>query len=166
MTTDSRASERRAPGRRSRLLPQLRPVLEVVLALATVAAVLGCVTRFVATPWAVAGSSMSPALKDGDRVVVDLWTYRGQAPRPGEIALLEGPGGVAVVKRVTAVPDAPVPESLLVPRAFPGEELFWVLGDNAQASLDSRDFGAVPRHCFRGRVVWRYWPWSRTGAIR
>lgn len=156
MTTDPR------PG----LLRRLRPALEAVLALASVAAVVLGTTRFVATPWAVSGSSMSPALEDGDRVVVDLWTYRGRPPRPGEIALLEGPRGVPMVKRVAPGPPPGAPTAPLAPVAFPGEELFWVLGDSAEASRDSRDFGAVPRHRFRGRVLWRYWPWTRTGAVR
>lgn len=34
----------------------------------------------------------------------------------------------------------------------------WLLGDNAEASTDSRTFGAVPREAIIGRVRWRYWP--------
>jgi signal peptidase I len=39
------------------------------------------------------------------------------------------------------------------------------LGDNAAASNDSRAFGVIPSRRIRGRVVWRYWPPSRTGVI-
>ena len=42
---------------------------------------------------------------------------------------------------------------------------FRVLGDNPEASDDSRTFGPVPMHRFRGRVVFRYWPPSRFGPI-
>jgi signal peptidase I len=135
----------------------LRTTLEVVLTLGLVAAAVLLVTRFVAVPWAVSGVSMSPTLEPGDRVIVDLWSYRRRGPRPGEVALFDGPGGVPMVKRVSG------------PATPPGDpdEAHWdVVGDNPGASVDSRAFGPVPRHRFRGRVVFRYWPPSRAGSIR
>ena len=49
-------------------------------------------TDWIATPWYIAGSSMEPTLQPGDRVLVDLWSYRHRRPRPGEIVLVQGPG--------------------------------------------------------------------------
>lgn len=125
-------------------------------------------TRFVAIPWAVAGPSMEPTLGDGDRVVVDLWSYRRRAPRPGEVALLYGPGGTAIVKRIAGGPEDP--EEIPVRSPFrpvkADEPWFRVSGDNGGLSQDSRSFGPVPQHLFRGRVVWRYWPLDRIGPIR
>jgi signal peptidase I len=109
---------------------------------------------------------MSPTLRHGDRVIVDLWTFRRRPPRPGEVVLFEGPRGVAMVKRVAPGGPTGAPTSPLADAAGPGEELFWVLGDNQSNSVDSREFGPVARHRFRGRLLWRYWPWSRAGAIR
>ncbi|HEX6852514.1 MAG TPA: S26 family signal peptidase [Candidatus Polarisedimenticolaceae bacterium] len=133
--------------------------LAAPLAAALVVAVGGvaaCV-HGVARPFAIAGPSMQPTLFEGDRVVVDLWTYGGRAPRRGELVLVELADGRSLVKRIA---------SDEIPGEHFGESLFEVLGDNAAASDDSRRFGPVPRERIRGRVVLRYWPPSRAGAIR
>jgi signal peptidase I len=144
----------------------LRTTLQVTLALVLVAVVVLLVTRFIAVPWVVSGISMSPTLEPGDRVIVDLWSYRRRGPRSGEVALLDGPSGIPLVKRVVAERPPGAPESPAIPPLGSGEELWFVVGDNATVSRDSRRFGPVPRHRFRGRVVFRYWPPSRAGAIR
>jgi len=129
------------------------------------------VTRFLAIPWAVLGDSMAPALRPGDRVLVDVWTYRQRPPRPGEIVLLEGPlpGQPVLIKRVAELPPgaAPGPRQRLWPdRGAGAAEHVWVRGDNAEHSVDSRSFGPVPVDRIRGRVFFRYWPPSRAGSIR
>jgi len=110
---------------------------------------------------------MEPTLVDGDRVLVDLWTLRRRAPRPGEVVVLSGPGDEPLVKRVAREPyfgseTYPPPT---IPSESALEPAFIVLGDNRGASRDSREFGRVPQHCLRGRVLWRYWPVSRWGSI-
>jgi len=110
---------------------------------------------------------MDPTLRDGDRVLVDLFTYRHRAPRLGELTLFAGPDGTYMVKRLQ---NGPLPRSetpFLAPfRAADGDEDWFVVrGDNSSASLDSRTFGPVPRHRFRGRVLFRYWPVGRWGPI-
>lgn len=112
--------------------------------------------RTVAVPWAVAGDSMEPALRNGDRVIVDVWSYRQRPPRPGEIALFALGDGILAVKRVGLPPRG---------RSLPPDSR-WVLGDNPALSGDSREFGPVSDERFRGRVVWRYWPPGRAGRIR
>ncbi len=107
---------------------------------------------------------MDPTLRDGDRVIVDLWSLRGRTPRDGEIVLLDGPAGEPLVKRVSRTPEGGSPPSVLAPDS-PLEPTFFVQGDNPGASSDSRAFGPVPRHRIRGRVLWRYWPVSRMGSI-
>ncbi len=138
--------------------------LVVVLAVAA-CAVLGT-TRWLVVPWSVEGPSMEPTLREGDRVIVDLLTFRRREPHEGDVVLIEGPGGVELVKRVaegdsvaTLPPPSLAPNSALEPT-------FIVLGDNRAASRDSRSFGPVPRHSIRGRIVWRYWPVERFGPIR
>jgi len=125
------------------------------------------VTRWVVIPWVVLGPSMEPALSEGDRVLVDLWTLRGRVPRPGEIVVLAGPGDEDLVKRVAPEPypgKDPYPAALLEMESALEPQLP-VLGDNSAHSFDSRSFGRVPKHRIRGRVVWRYWPLSRLGPI-
>jgi len=145
-----------------------RFLLDLVVMLGVFAASALYVTRSVAIPWVVLGPSMKPTLAPGDRIVVDLWTYRRRPPRSGEIALLEGPGRAYLVKRV-ASGTASRPETRDGPGAPPAaadEMWFVVRGDNEAESTDSRQFGAVPRDFFRGRIVFRYWPLDRLGPIR
>ena len=126
-------------------------------------------TERLARPWVVHGDSMAPALRDGDRVVVDLWTYRQRRPHPGEIVLFRGPRSVpnVLVKRVAA--PAAGRRDRPHPRAWPGSTVggagLWLLGDNRGSSEDSRSFGAVPRDRVLGRVAFRYWPPSRAGVV-
>jgi len=120
--------------------------------------------RWIAVPWTVEGASMEPTLKDGERVLVDLWSLRRRPPRTGEIVLFAGPADEPLVKRVAAAPRDGAPPPLLGTDS-PLEPSYFVVGDNAGESSDSRAFGAVPRHRIRGRVAWRYWPPSRLGRI-
>lgn len=145
------------PGVAARAGPTWGFVGRLTIALALAAAAVLATTRFVAVPWVVSGPSMEPALRGGDRVIVDLWTYRARAPRPGEIVLFEAPvAGGRLVKRVAG---GPIPGPQL------GVTVYTVLGDNAEESLDSRAFGPVERTAIRGRIVFRYWPLSRAGRI-
>ena len=90
---------------------------------------------------------MRPTLEPGDRLVV--WSP-GKV-RAGDLVAVRDPRNPArtVVKRVAAV----------------GGEGVAVVGDNPDASTDSRTFGPVPPGLVRGRVFYRYWPEARRGRI-
>jgi signal peptidase I len=128
------------------------------LLLALLAVGLYLVTARLVLPWTVRGPSMEPALNDGDRVLVDLWSYRHRAPRRGEVVLFGAPepGGGMRIKRVGS--------SVLGQDPIPGG--VWVEGDNRSRSVDSREYGAVSRRAIRGRVFFVYWPPSRAGPMR
>ncbi len=94
---------------------------------------------------------MRPTLLEGDRLLVDRWTYRHRRPRTGELVLLAAPDGSSLVKRVARAPAGTAPEEV------------WVLGDDPAHSADSRELGAFPVGRVVGRVVFCYWPPSRVG---
>lgn len=127
-----------------------------VAAIVSLAAVGGCL-RWVARPFAVAGPSMEPTLLEGDRVIVDVWSFRRRVPVEGEVVVVALDVGTPRVKRIASAP--------IRGEGF-GEMAFVVLGDNPPQSDDSRRFGPVPRDRVLGRVVFRYWPPSRAGPIR
>jgi len=131
------------------------PLGPFALLLALLSGAIWLATEELALPWVVVGDSMEPTLSDGDRLLVDLWSFRHRTPRAGEIVLFSGPepGERPLLKRVAFAP----PES---------EGGLWLLGDNRARSADSRNFGPVPVGRIRGRVVLRYWPLSRAGPIR
>jgi signal peptidase I len=120
-------------------------------------------TECLVRPVAVSGPSMEPGLRQGDRVLVDLWTYRHRAPRPTEVVVIEAPGPSRslLVKRV----GRPDERGHRPPDRQPGGTL-WLEGDNRRSSLDSRELGELPAGGVTGRVVFRYWPPSRLGVVR
>jgi nickel-type superoxide dismutase maturation protease len=94
----------------------------------------------------VSGSSMEPTLSDGDWL---LCRFLSSTDRLEE-------GDVVVARR----PDRP--ELLVVKRVVRRErDGWWLEGDNAEASDDSRLFGVVPDDCVVARVFVRYLPLPR-----
>jgi nickel-type superoxide dismutase maturation protease len=88
----------------------------------------------------VQGPSMVPALRSGDQLLV---RWRGRV-RPGDVVVVQRPGGLDVKRARRRDPDG-----------------WWVEGDNPYASTDSRSYGAVPEADVVGRVLVRYWPVRR-----
>jgi nickel-type superoxide dismutase maturation protease len=95
----------------------------------------------------IVGGSMRPTLEPGDRVLV----LRFARPRAGDLVALRDPRKPEriVVKRVASVEGVALT----------------VLGDNSDASTDSRHFGPVSRDLVRGRVVFRYAPEGRQSRL-
>jgi nickel-type superoxide dismutase maturation protease len=93
-------------------------------------------------------TSMQPALRPADRVLVACWSR----VRVGDIVVLRDPEAPStfLAKRVFAVCATGDVE---------------VRGDNPNVSRDSRHFGAVRRGLIVGRVVYRYLPPSRRGRL-
>ena len=95
----------------------------------------------------IAGDSMRPALEAGDWAMA---TARGRVS-PGDVVVAERPdrSGLEIVKRVAA-------------RESDG----WILlGDNPEASTDSRSFGPITGREVTGRVRVVYWPLWRIGRV-
>ena len=93
----------------------------------------------------VEGDSMEPTLSHGDRLLCRR--VGGSAVRPGQVIVVERPDrpGLVLVKRA-------------VRREGAG---WWVEGDNAGRSDDSRLFGPVPDDLVLSRVIGRLAPRPR-----
>lgn len=116
----------------------------------------------------VRDASMLPALRPGDRLLVDRRAYRRGPPRVGEIVVLVDPEEPSrwLVKRIAAVgPGAPpasvteAPGAPLLP-PLPVGTVF-VLSDAPGPTRDSRRFGPVSVGRLIGRVYRRYFPSDR-----
>ena len=146
------------------------------------------VNLFVAQPRTVEGESMEPSLFEDQRLIVELLTYRFTQPARGEIIVLNlreratGP----LIKRVIGLPGEivevrdgqvfidgePLQEpylaeptaGVMLARLVPEEHVF-VMGDNRNASNDSRYFGMVPFEEIIGHAWLRYWPPHDAGVL-
>lgn len=118
---------------------------------------------------AVAESSMEPALRPGDWLLVwrGLPVWRGPPvwrglPVPGRRrdGIKVRPGQVVIARNPAR------PEMLVIKRAAwrePGG--WWLDSDNKPAGArDSSHFGLVPPEMIEGRVLARYWPPRRGRA--
>lgn len=156
-----------------------------------VAVLTAFVITFAAMAVVVQGSSMEPALHDGERVLVNKLVYRLRPPRRGEIAVFRHgymPGRM-LIKRVIGLPQeelsisrglvrvngAPLVEDYILE---PSEEDYgpvyvssghvFVLGDNRNHSQDSAHahIGAVPLDSILGKALAVYWPLASARVCR
>ncbi len=167
---------------------ELREWIETIVGSVVLAAFL---IIFVAQSFVVQGSSMSPTLENGERLVVEKVSYRFSEPDYGDIVVFKFPYNPQeeFIKRIIGLPGDTImisrgqvyvngeliPENYIsepplmgfTPQVVPDEHYF-VLGDNRNNSLDSRDgrVGFVPKDLIVGRAVWRYWPVTQLEVFR
>lgn len=105
----------------------------------------------------IEGGSMAPTLAPGDWAL----TIPVRRPKVGDVVVVEHPArpGYEMVKRVTAGPGDRVGDRTLDPDGW------WVEGDFAAASTDSRQFGPVRMDGVKGKVVLIYWPKERRRRV-
>ncbi len=165
-----------------------RAVLEIVQALALAVVISVVLNLFIVQVTEVRQRSMEPTLLQNDRVLVSKVDYRlgmpaindvvvfqptNETPIPyvKRIAAVEGdtveirdgrlvvngaPSAIAEAQGLTTPQSPQVTYPLTVP---PGH--FFALGDNRQASSDSRSFGPQPYESIIGKVILRFWPVDR-----
>ncbi|OAH14779.1 signal peptidase I [Streptomyces jeddahensis] len=156
-------------GRITQWLPGGRLTLTVLLCLVF----LLLFSRFVMQPFQIPSSSMEPAFRVGDRVLVNKLAYRfGAEPLRGDVVVFDGTGyfgDADYIKRVVGVGgdhvvccdrqgrievnDRSVDETYLYPGDTPSQVTFdvvvpdgrlFVLGDHRSDSRDSRDHLGSP----------------------
>jgi signal peptidase I len=136
----------------------------------------------------VEGSSMESNLYDGQRLIVVKAAYWFGEPQRGDVIIFTHPDDPqrTLVKRVIGLPGEQVEikagvvyingssldepyikgtTSSLSKTEVP-EGCYFVMGDNRQASSDSRYWGTVPREDIIGRVWLLYWPLGDWHLVR
>ena len=109
------------------------------------AEVLGIQFYFIPSP------SMTPTLLPGDFILVDTWAYREKSPVAGDIIVFQQSDDMFVIKRCATWPDSST--------VIRNNQLY-VLGDNPQASLDSRRLGGINLQRVKGRALYRIAHWD------
>jgi signal peptidase I len=158
------------------------------LAIAVVVCVL--LITYVVQAFKVQGTSMSPELKDGERILVNKFLYYIGDNDRGDVVVFWYPEDpeLSFIKRVVALPGetveirsgavfvngAPIDEPYVAGanadlRSFPPQDVrpghYFVLGDNRKGSNDSRSWGLVPERYVYGKAFLRIWPPSDLGVV-
>ncbi|MFQ3580779.1 MAG: signal peptidase I [Chloracidobacterium sp.] len=146
---------------------------------------------FVIQPVYVKGTSMLPRLREGERLFVNRFIYNFSNIERGDIVVFYYPKNPqeSFIKRVIGLPGDEVTLSggklyingKLVPETYLSSDYttivspprtwivephhYFVMGDNRDASNDSRNWGLVPEMYIYGKAVYRYWPVSEIGFI-
>ncbi len=146
---------------------------------------------FIVQPVRVEGTSMLPRLHDGERIFVNKFVYRFEKIERGDIVVFWWPNdpSKSFIKRVIGLPGEtisvrdgevyidgePYEEGYLngiyhrrhdhMSPVYVKEHHFFVMGDNRDASNDSRVWGLVPEKYIYGKAMFRYWPISSVGVV-
>lgn len=166
--------------------------LELVKLVVLAGVTIGLVRYFLFKPFIVKGQSMEPTFAERDYLIIDEITYRLREPERGEVIVFNSPiGGDHYLKRIIGLPGERVkvqenkviiyneahPQGVVVQEGYLsestpgsitttlGDDQYFVLGDNRDASYDSRRFGPIDREDITGRVVVRGWPPSRVSTF-
>jgi signal peptidase I len=140
-------------------------------------------------PFDIPSTGMSPSIEAGDRIITDSRAYVGKNPEHGDVIVFKR-AGTTYLKRVIGLPGEtlsisdgvvavngkPINETYIAlkegqaayGRDFPTTRVpagrYFVLGDNRDVSLDSRDadFGMVNRDEVTGKALY-VWDSRRVG---
>ena len=168
-------------------------VLLELLKIAVLAGIaIGLVRYFLFKPFYVKGQSMEPNFEERDYLIIDELSYRFREPNRGDVVVFEySPTSDFFLKRIIGLPGERVkvesnkviiyneenPQGMVLGEDYLieetsgsttvtlGTEQYFVMGDNRDASFDSRRFGAVDGSDIVGRVWVRGWPFSRVSTF-
>lgn len=149
---------------------------------------------FVAQPFIVSGASMESTFSTGQYLIVDQLTYRFEEPARGDVIIFRYPKDPSkyFIKRIIGVPGdtidikgntvtifnkehesgAVLQETYILDmapsttlRETLGDDEYFVMGDNRDASSDSRMWGVLQRDKIVGRAFLRLFPLSKLSVL-
>ena len=172
----------------------VREILSFLLYVAVVVGVTFLIIHFVGQRTYVSGSSMESTLSDGDNLIVDKLTYRFSDPKRYDIIVFpyQYEDDTYFIKRIIGLPgetiqvtdgkiyingqvlDESYGREVLKSGGIAetpitlGEDEYFVMGDNRNDSMDSRDpsVGVLHKSELVGRAWVRIWPLSKFGVLR
>jgi len=151
------------------------------------------IRTWIAQPFIVEGASMVPNFHDGEYLIIDEISYAVTPPKRGEVIVFRYPLNPSeyFIKRIIGLPGETTSiknglisikqpdsgETLVLGEPYIPDNIFtgpdeiielgadqyFVMGDNREASSDSRVWGPLPKGNITGRVFVRLWPLNRAG---
>lgn len=172
----------------------LQEILNVSLYLLIVLILTLGVVKFVAERTRVNGDSMVTTLSDGDNLIINKFIYHFQEPQrydiivfpfkyashtyyikrviglPGETVRIDNNGNIFIngEQLVESYGTEVMTDPGLAANEFTlGKDEYFVLGDNRNKSVDSRDpsVGAVKKSTIIGKAWLRIYPFSKFGGV-
>lgn len=133
-------------------------VLEFIKFILITAVIVIPIRLWVAQPFLVSGASMEPTFQNGDYLIVDELSYHLRHPKKNEVIIFKYPKDPSkfFIKRVIGLPGESITENGKT--TFLDSDEYFVMGDNRDASSDSRIWGPVEENFIVGRAFIRLWP--------
>ena len=164
--------------------------LELVKVAVLAGITIGFVRYFIFKPFYVEGQSMDPTFLEKEYLIIDEISYRLKEPERGEVVVFKAPvtHNDYYLKRIIGLPGERVKvednkviiynndnsqgvvifEDYTAEEGTPGvttvtlePDEYFVMGDNRNASFNSRRFGPIKRDDIVGRTWLRGWPLNR-----
>ncbi|BAU29165.1 signal peptidase I [Aneurinibacillus soli] len=145
------------------------------------------VRLFLFAPYVVKGVSMEPTLINNERILVNKGVYYAENPQRGDVIVLHATKEDDYIKRIIGIPGDELElkngvlyrngsvanepyiaevtlsgfERLVVPK-----DSYFVMGDNRNRSMDSREIGFIERSHVVGRAEYVFYPLASAHEVR
>ncbi len=172
---------------------KIHPLLELLQFAFIALLIVVPVRYFIAQPFIVSGASMENTFHTGEYLIIDQVTYRFEDPKRGDVIVFRYPQDPSkfFIKRVIALPGETIDiegnvvkliqtdgtevilqepyiktmaENTILTETL-GDREYFVMGDNRDASSDSRVWGVLNKEKIVGRALFRLFPLNEIDVL-